>query len=92
MKWTTSWARAASNVVVGEGQVLGRWPAHLTPGLRAARRPDERRRGVDGRHRLRPEPRHQLGRQGARAAADVEDPLAGAHAREFGHLRESWVE
>ena len=50
MKWTTSCARAASNVVVGERQVLGRRLQHVDARVARPRGRDERLRGIDGRH------------------------------------------
>ncbi len=75
MKWTTSWASAASNDV-GDGSCSA---------LACARRRrvpvagggDERCRGVDGGNRFGAEPRDQLGGEGAGAAADIEHPLPG---------------
>ena len=53
-----------------------------TPGCRSRRRRDERLRWIDRRHRVRSEPPNELGRQRARAAADVEDALTRGHPGE----------
>ena len=87
MKCTTSWASAASNERVGERQLLGE--GLLDPDLRQPlpHRADERRRRVDRGDRTGAEPAHELGRQRAGAAADVEHALAVADAGEVGELR-----
>ena len=82
MKWTTSWAMAASNVPSGKGRRSAERLPHVDAGVARADRGDERLGGVDGGDGSRPEPRDQLGRERAGAAADIEHPLAGrAHRR-----------
>ena len=58
--------------VLGERQVFGGRLLYADIGEALTGRLDERRRGIDGRHRRRPESSCELARQGAWAAADVE--------------------
>ena len=53
---------------------------HLDAGEACPRGRDKRLGRVDGRHGGGPQPCDQLGRQCARAAADIDDPLARLHA------------
>ena len=78
MKWTTSCASAASNESSANGSCLRR--SLLDPDARMplACGRDERLRGVDCGHLVGAEQPHELGRQRARAAADVQHALARA--------------
>ena len=80
MNATTSEESATSNAVVLERERLGGAHAHV--GARVARpaRVRELLGGVDRRHVVGAEPRRQLARQPARAAADVERAHPGRHA------------
>ena len=87
MKWTTSCATAASNAMGRERQLLCGCLHDLNTGMTLSSGGDEEGRRVDGRHRRWPNARHQLCREGSRAAADVEHPLARSHSREVRQLR-----
>ncbi len=84
MKWTTSCARAASNALVGEGQLLRRRSLHGDARVTLARRIDERFRGIHRRHRGRSEQLDQVRGQRARPAPDVDHAVAYGHAGEVG--------
>ncbi len=64
--------------VVREWQPLGWRLSNIDARMARPRRGDERLGWVDGRHRCRSQPRDQLGRERAGAAADVENPLPAA--------------
>ena len=87
MKWTTSWASAASKEPSSNGSSSAARPPHVDAGVALARRGHERLRRIDGGDGLGAEPRDELRRQRARSAADVERPLAGPDAGEVGDLR-----
>ena len=86
MKWTTSCASARRTLGPGRAGARRTPAGHRHPGGVLGR---PRRTARTGRRRRRrcADARDQLGRQGARSAADIEDALAGAHAGELGQLR-----
>ena len=69
---------------VGVGQVFRSRKPNIDTGMPRACCSNERLRRVDSRHRVRPEPPDELGRQCARPAANVEHCLSDIHAREVG--------
>ncbi len=89
MKWTTSWARAASNIAVQEWQLLGRGLADVDARVAQTRGRNERLGGIDARDRCRPEASDEFTRERAGTAADVKDPGAGRHVGEIG---QQWCE
>ena len=72
--------------VIRERHLLGRPLSNVDAGVPRPRRGNERLGRVDGRHRVGPQPCDELARERARAAADVEDPLASAHRGEVRQL------
>jgi hypothetical protein len=72
---------------VREGQTLCRRLQDVDSWVACSSSCDEWLGRVDGRHRFRPEPGDQLGRERAWPAADIEHPLAAAHPGEVGQLR-----
>jgi len=60
---------------------------HVDIGVARSRSGHERFRWVDGRHGRRTEPRDEPCHERPRSAADVERPLAVAHAGQIRHLR-----
>ena len=66
---------------VGEGQIFGGAAPDVDAGVALAHRRDEELRRVDGSDRAGAEPGDELGREHARAAADVNHALAGGDAR-----------
>jgi hypothetical protein len=65
--------------VVGQGEVLGDGPLDPRARQPAASRGHELLRRVDGGHRRRTQPRHQLLAEGTGAAPHVQRPLPGPH-------------
>ena len=59
----------------------------LDTGMTVSSGGDKEGRRVDGRHLRWPDASHQLRREGAGTAADVEHPLARSHSREVRQLR-----
>ena len=77
MKWTTSWAMAASKASVVEGQRLGRGQADVDAGMPGRGRGHERLGRIDGGDRVGADASDELGGQGACPAPDIDH----AHAR-----------
>ena len=86
MKWTTSCARAASNAWSSNGSCSAAARCTSTPGWRSRAAATKGSEGSTA-DTLGSEPLDQFGRQRARAAADVEHPLAGGDRREIGEQR-----
>ena len=87
MKWTTSWASAASNAPSGNGSSSAEACRTSTPGCRARAAATNGSDGSTAATAVAPEARDELGRQGAGTAADVERALAGVDPREVRELR-----
>ena len=87
MKWTTSWARVASNDRSWNGRSsAGRLPCR-DAGIAFFDGSHEGRHRVDGDDVRRADRCDELGRERTRPAPDVEHALAGLDAREVRHLR-----
>jgi len=72
--------------LIFERKLLRRSASHVDPGVALLSCCNERFRRIDSRHGGRSQPRDQLGRECAWAAADVERPLTSGDAREIGKL------
>ena len=86
MKWTTSWARAPSNVESAKGSALGGGLPDINARVPLPSGIDERFGRVYGRDATGPDPLDQLTHEGARAAADIEHPQSGVR---FGRGRQA---
>ena len=86
MKWTTSWAMAASNAPSSKGSASAVASRTSTPGWRARGRGHERLGRIDGGDRVGADASDELGGQGARPAPDIDHAHARADDGEVGHL------
>jgi hypothetical protein len=92
MKWTTSWASAASKLASGKGSdSAGAWTTE-TPRVALLICGDEVRHRVNGADVVGAKPAHKLCRQGARTAANVQHLLTSADLGEAANDGASRVE
>ena len=86
MKWTTSCARTASNASSGNGSRSAGACRTSTPGWRARVAATNGSDGSTAATAVGSQPRDQLARERAGAAADVENPLPAAYRGEVRQL------
>lgn len=72
---------------VAEGNALGSSMPNVDAWIASFRCGDKLLGGIDRGHGISAEPPHELSRQGARPATDVQHALAGAGTAEIGELR-----
>ena len=87
MNWTTSCARAASNESSANGSSSADAELDVDARVAGTGGIDERLRRIDRGDGAGTDPRDELGRQRARATADVDHALAGRDPGEVGELR-----